>query len=72
MSPPLFKRSFSLCEEVVPLVNGCDPGDRSRLVIEDLVRYMRRNAKASHSRHAGPAQIVEPPLVTPELRDTKF
>ena len=30
-------------------------------MIEDLVRYMRRNAQPGHPGHAGPAQVVQPP-----------
>ncbi len=30
-------------------------------MIEDLVRYVRRDPKPRHPGHAGPAQIVQPP-----------
>jgi len=46
----------------VALVDGRNPGNRSDLVIENLIGDMRRNAKARHSRDAGPTQVVKPPF----------
>ena len=51
----------ALREKVVTLVDRRDSCDCARLVIEDFVGHMRRNAKTRHPRNAAPAQIMEPP-----------
>ena len=40
MSLPLIERFFAFGEEIVPLIDSRDSGDRSRLMVEDLVRDM--------------------------------
>jgi hypothetical protein len=58
---PLFKGILALRKELVPLVHCRYPGDRSGLVVENLIGDVGRNAKTSHSRHAGASQIVKAP-----------
>jgi len=58
MGSPFFQCISTSCQEVVSLVNGRDARDRPGLVVEDLIRHMRRDAKPSHARHARPSQIV--------------
>ena len=50
-------------EKFVALINGRNPRNRPDLVIEDLVGDVWRDAKARHSRDAGPPQVVKPPLI---------
>ena len=45
MRAPLFECCLPLCEELMALVHGGDPGDCPRLVIEDLIGYVGRNAR---------------------------
>src|SRR5437870_3366185 len=45
------------------LVYGRNPGDRSGLMVQDLVRNMRWDSKPRHSRYASPAQIMQTPAL---------
>jgi hypothetical protein len=58
---PHFQCLFAFCRKIVALINSCNPGNRSILVIEDLVGYVGCNAKPSHSGYAGPPQVMKPP-----------
>jgi len=58
MSTPAIQRLPSLGEEFMPLVDGSDPRDRSRLMVEDLVSHVRRHAHAGHTGNNSPAQIM--------------
>lgn len=61
VGPPSLEGFPTFREKLVALVNSCNPRDRAGLVIEDLVGDVGRNAEPGHARHAGPAQVVEPP-----------
>jgi hypothetical protein len=50
-----------LREELVPLVYGGNPGDRAGVVIENLVRDVRRNPEAGHTGYTGPAEVMKAP-----------
>src|SRR5215210_1142735 len=63
MPPPTIQRLFAFCDELVALIDGGHAGDRSGLVIEDLVSDMGRDAEPGHPRDAGPAQIVNSPVL---------
>src|SRR5215216_2324494 len=63
MPPPMIQRMLAFCDELVALVDGRHAGDRSGLVIEDLVSDMGRDAEHRHPRHAGTEQIVKPPFL---------
>jgi hypothetical protein len=68
VSSPSFECLLALREEFVPLVDGGNPRDRAGIVIENLVRDVRRNPEASHSRYAGPAEVMKaPPSHSAEL-----
>ena len=61
VNSPSFECLLALREEFVPLVYGRNPGDRAGIVIENLVRDVRRNPQAGHSGHAGPAEVMKAP-----------
>src|SRR5215211_4697883 len=63
MPPPTIQCVLAFCDELVALVDGRHAGNRAGLVIEDLVGDMGRDAEPRHPRHAGPAQIVKPPVL---------
>ena len=46
----------------MPLVHCRNARDRTGLMIENLVCHVRRNSEPGHAGHAGPAQIMEPPV----------
>ena len=45
VAPPALKSLLAFSHELMPLVDGGDTGDRSGLVVEDLVSDMRSNAE---------------------------
>jgi hypothetical protein len=61
VSSPSFECLLALREEFVPLVYGGNPRDRAGIVIENLVRDVRRNPEAGHSGHAGPTEVMKAP-----------
>jgi hypothetical protein len=61
VTSPSFECLPTLREELVPLVYGRNPRDRAGVVIENLVGDVRRNPEASHSRYAGPAEVMKAP-----------
>src|SRR5215207_6420206 len=63
MPPPTIQRVLAFCDELVALIDGRHAGDRSGLVIEDLVGDMGRDAEPCHPRHTGPAQIMNSPVL---------
>jgi hypothetical protein len=58
MSPPPIEGFFAFRQELMALVYGGNPRDRPGLVVQDLVRHMRRHSKPGHSGYASPAQIM--------------
>jgi hypothetical protein len=66
VSTPSLECLPALREELVPLVYGGNPGDRARIVVENLVRDVRRNPEAGHSGYAGPAEVMKALPATPE------
>ena len=61
VSTPSFECFPTLREELVALVYGGNPRDRAGIVIENLVRDVRRNPEAGHPRYAGPAEVMKAP-----------
>ena len=61
MTSPSFECLLALREEFVPLVYGGNPRDRAGIVIENLVRDVRRNPEAGHPGYAGPAEVMKAP-----------
>jgi hypothetical protein len=61
VSSPSFECLPALREEFVSLVYSGNPRDRAGIVIENLVRDVRRNPEAGHSGYAGPAQVMKAP-----------
>ena len=61
VSSPSFECLLALREEFVPLVYGGNPRDRAGIVIENLVRDVRRNPEAGHSGYTSPAQVMKSP-----------
>ena len=49
MRSPLFKSVLAVCKKLVSLIHGGHTGDRSGLVIENLVRHVGGDAKTRHS-----------------------
>ena len=58
---PQVERLLTLDEELMALIHCSDPRDRPRLVIQDLVGHMGRDAEPGHARHTGPTQIMKAP-----------
>jgi hypothetical protein len=61
VSSPSFECLLALREKFVPLIYGGNPRDRAGVVIENLVRDVRRNPEAGHSRYAGPPEVMKAP-----------
>ena len=61
MCAPALKRIAALVQELMPLIDGGNAGDRPRHMIEDLVSHVRRDPEAGHPRDHGATQIVEAP-----------
>ena len=61
MSAPSIQGLFALGQEFVALIDRRHPRNRPRLVVEDFVGNVRRNAQASHSGDHGSSQIVHAP-----------
>src|SRR4051812_11986905 len=61
MARPSIERLFPLCHELMSLVHGCDAGDCTSRVVQDLIRDMGRNAEPSHARHRRPTQVMKSP-----------
>jgi hypothetical protein len=61
VSAPPIERVSALGEEIMPLVDGGNPGNRPRLVVEDFVGDMGRNAQASHAGDDGSPEIMQAP-----------
>ena len=61
MSAPAVESLFALGQEFVALIDCRHPRNRPRLVVEDFVGNVRRNAQASHSGDHGSSQIVHAP-----------
>ena len=62
MCAPALERVSTLFQELMPLIDGGDAGDRPRNMIEDLVGDMRRHPEVGHSRDHGSPQIVQAPV----------
>jgi hypothetical protein len=58
---PTIQRFLALSQKVVPLINGRHSRNRPRLMVENLVRDMRRNAQSRHSRNDRASQIIKSP-----------
>ena len=54
VSAPTIQRFLPLNEKVVPLINSGHSRNRTRSMVEDLVRDMRGNAQSRHSRNDRP------------------
>ena len=61
LSPP-FESFLALCEELMPLVYCGHSRNCTRLVVQDLVGYMRCNSDRGHARNTRPSQIVDVPV----------
>ncbi len=55
MRTPEGQRLFAFRKEIMALIYGCNPGNRTALVIENLISHMRRDTKPCHSGYAGPS-----------------
>src|ERR1700746_1389797 len=62
MLTPAFEGLPTLSEKFMSLVHSRNSGNRTALVIENLIGNMRRNPKACPPGHAGPSKIVKPPI----------
>ena len=62
MLSPELEGLFSLLEELVPLVHGGHSRDRAALVVQDLVRDMRRDPEPRHARDHSAPQIMQRPV----------
>ena len=59
--PPKFECLSAFLHELVPLIDRGHAGDCSDLVVEDLVRNVRRHTQRRHAGNHGPAKIVKRP-----------
>ena len=55
---PAIQRFLALGQKFMPLINGRYPGNRSGLVIEDLVSDVRRHTQPCHPGDDGSPEIV--------------
>ena len=61
MRAPPFQSFFAFSEEIVALIDGCNTGDRTALMVQDFVGDMWGDAKPSHPGYAGSPQIMKSP-----------
>ena len=65
VSAPTIQRFLALSQKFMPLINSCHPGNRSRLVIEDLVSDVRRHTQPCHPGDDGSPEIMYSPAANP-------
>jgi hypothetical protein len=61
MAPPLLKRFPPPGQELVPLIDRRNAGNRPALMIQNLIGNMGRSAKSRHSGDARAAEIMQTP-----------
>ena len=61
MLPPALQCVLALLQKVIPLIDSRYTRDGPRLMVEDLIGDMRRDAQAGHTRDACSPEVMKAP-----------